>query len=84
MLKLPGVAQEGAHPPPTHTPFISLIYRPYFFPIVKAALHLHRGVARIWGKGVLSMRAQSARANLGHAHLRNGKVEVQIITENAF
>ena len=24
-----------------------------------------------------------AHANFGHAHLRNGKVEVQIITENA-
>ena len=43
-----------------------------------------RGVARIWGKGVLSMRARSTCANFGHAHLQNGKVEVQIITENAF
>ena len=44
----------------------------------------NRGVARILGRGVLSMRAQSARVNFSLAHLRNGKVEVQIITENAF
>ena len=29
-------------------------------------------------------QTRSARANFGHAHLQNGKVEVQIITENAF
>ena len=43
-----------------------------------------RGVARILGKGVLIICARSARANFGHAHSRNGKVEVQTITENAF
>ena len=47
-------------------------------------IYMYRGVARILGRGVLSMRAQSARANFSHAHLRNGKVEVQIITENMF
>ena len=33
--------------------------------------------------GAKYARAKRAR-NLGHAYLRNGKVEVQIITENAF
>ena len=39
-----------------------------------------RGVSRILGKGVLMY----VRANFGHTHLRNGKVEVQIITKNSF
>ena len=41
---------------------------------------VHRGVARILGKRVLMY----ACANFDHAHLQNGKVEVQTITENAF
>ena len=39
-----------------------------------------RGVARILGKGVLDYTCKI----LSHAHLLTGKVEVQIITENAF
>ena len=62
------------------------IFPPNFLAIQYAVTkeNKHRGVARILGKGVLSMCARSTRANFGHAHLRNGKVEVQIITENVF
>ena len=40
-----------------------------------------RGVARNLGKGVLDFRACKIS---NHAHLLTGKVEVQIVTENAF
>ena len=35
-------------------------------------------------EGGANVCVRSACANFGHTHLRNGKVEVQIITENEF
>ena len=52
-------------------------------PIILSKAAHYKGVARILGKGVL-MYARAKRARkFDHTHLRNGKVEVQIITENA-
>ena len=42
-----------------------------------------RGVARILGKGVLDYAREARAQNLSHAHLLTGKVEVQIVIENA-
>ena len=44
----------------------------------------HRGVARIFGKGVLDYMREACTQNLSHAHLLTGKVKVQIVTENTF
>ena len=58
-----------------------LPYHYWMHHLTQTEVDCYRGVARILGKGV---HARSVRANSSNAHLQNGKVEVQIITENAF
>ena len=43
-----------------------------------------QGRSQDFREGGADVCVRSARANFDHAHLRNGKVKVQIITENTF